>query len=81
MKHTSDEQDISHADILEAVNNGFTRMQEQFNALQATEARHHSENQQEHAEIHAEISVLSKKLNQTVAVTDEHDRLIQKFAQ
>lgn len=78
--------DISNAELLEAVNNGFTAMQEQFNGLQQqvtelqeTEAKHHAENQQDHEEMRGEIAALSKQLDQTIKVTDTHDQILQTF--
>lgn len=74
-------------DVLEAVNNGFTAMQNQLNRVEVTEAKHHLENQQHHEENqrdHAEmidrIESVEKQLVQTIKVTDAHDRLIGKFA-
>lgn len=77
--------DMSNADVVEAVNNGFTRMQEQLNGMQqqigqvverqdkaeAVEAQHHAENQREHAEISDDVDALAKQVTQTIAVTDE----------
>lgn len=76
--------DISNAEVLEAVNNGFTSMEERMSRIEQrqeqaekTESRHHIENQQEHTGIREELAALSKKVDQTVVVTDTHDRILQ----
>lgn len=84
-----DPDDVSNAELARMINAGFTGMQDQFNSQQGQinaileVLREHSAAHQRHderfEEAAAERSALARKLDATIALTDRHDRVIQRL--